>query len=186
MNAFGPIVGIAIAAAVQTGDFSQLESVKPQLAEKLASKFESTSDDDAPAATQNIVEIAAGNSTFSTLVAAVEAAGLVDALASEGPFTVFAPTDEAFAKLPDGTIEYLLDNPEELAQILTYHVVSGSFDQIDLENTNKLKSLQGQKLKVSDKNNQLMINDSSVIASDIFATNGVIHVIDTVLLPKSK
>lgn len=128
--------------------------------------------------------IAAGN--FSTLVAAVQAAGLVDTLKSEGPFTVFAPTDEAFAKLPEGTVESLLkpENKDQLIAILTYHVVPGKIMAADIAGKKTMvKTVQGGELTV-DAMNGVMVDNASVISADIETSNGVIHVIDQVVLPK--
>lgn len=129
-----------------------------------------------------IVQTAIDAGNFKTLVAAVTAAGLVDTLNGEGPFTVFAPTDEAFAKLPEGTVENLLANPEELKKVLTYHVVSGKVMASDVMDLTEATSLQGGTLSI-DTSNGVKINDSMVVKADIECSNGVIHVIDTVLLP---
>ncbi|WP_424972915.1 fasciclin domain-containing protein [Dinoroseobacter sp. S76] len=133
----------------------------------------------------DIVDIAASDSQFSTLVAAVGAAGLVDTLKSEGPFTVFAPTDDAFAKLPAGTVESLLEpgNIDQLTAILTYHVIPGAVMSGDLAGAKlDVATVQGGTVKV-DGTDGVKVNDATVIAADITASNGVIHVIDTVLLP---
>ena len=136
--------------------------------------------------TANIPQTASKAGTFNTLLAAAEAAGLVDALSSKGPLTVFAPTDEAFAKLPKGTVESLLkkENKAQLAAILKYHVVSGRVFAADAIKLGEAKTLQGQNVKVSYGSGGVKINDSKVVAPDIETTNGVIHVIDTVMLPK--
>lgn len=137
----------------------------------------------------NIVEIAADAENFKTLVAAAKAAGLVEVLQSKGPFTVFAPTDEAFAKLPKGTAETLLkpENKEKLATILKYHVVSGDVraeQAIGLAKQDKqAKTVAGPELKLSLDKDTLMVNESKVVKADLVASNGVIHVIDSVLLP---
>lgn len=134
----------------------------------------------------DIVDIAASNDDFSTLVAAVSAAGLVDTLKSDGPFTVFAPTNDAFAKLPAGTVDDLLkpENKDQLVKVLTYHVVPGAVtsDQLAGKRMN-VATVQGQTVHV-DGRNGVKVNKSNVTAADIMASNGVIHVIDTVLLPK--
>ena len=130
-----------------------------------------------------IVETAVNAGNFKTLVAAVQAAGLVDTLNGTGPFTVFAPTDEAFAKLPEGTVEGLLGDKEKLTKILTYHVVSGKVMAADVTGMTEAPSLEGGMLKV-DTSNGVMINDAHVVTADIECSNGVIHVIDTVLLPQ--
>jgi len=134
--------------------------------------------------TQNIVEIASGNESFKTLVQAVTAAGLVDTLTGEGPFTVFAPTDEAFAKLPEETLESLLANPAELTKVLTYHVVPGKVMAEDVVTLTKATTVQGQDVTIKVEGETVMVNDSKVTTTDIEGTNGVIHVIDTVLLPQ--
>jgi uncharacterized surface protein with fasciclin (FAS1) repeats len=140
----------------------------------------------ARAETKDIVDTAVGAGKFSTLVAAVKAAGLVDTLKGPGPFTVFAPTDEAFAKLPKGTVEDLLkpENKEKLAAILTYHVVPGKVMAADIagKKTN-VKSVQGSELAV-DASSGVKINDATVTTADIATSNGVIHVIDTVVMPR--
>ena len=135
---------------------------------------------------KDIVDVAAANGSFSTLVAAVKAAGLVDTLKGEGPFTVFAPTGEAFAKLPAGTVENLLkaENKDKLVAILTYHVVSGKVMAADVVTLTSAATVQGQSVNVATNNGAVMINDATVVKADVKATNGVIHVIDTVLLPK--
>lgn len=133
----------------------------------------------------DIVDTAVAAGQFSTLVAAVQAAGLVETLKSEGPFTVFAPSDEAFAKLPAGTIDDLLkpENREQLAAILTYHVVPGKIMSADIAGAaTSVDTVQGGALEV-DATNGVRINDATVISADIETDNGVIHVIDTVLLP---
>jgi uncharacterized surface protein with fasciclin (FAS1) repeats len=130
-----------------------------------------------------IVETAINAGNFKTLVAGVQAAGLVDTLNGEGPFTVFAPTDEAFAKLPEGTVENLLANPEELKKVLTYHVVSGKVMASDVMGLSSATSIQGGTLAI-DTSNGVKINSSTVVTPDIECSNGVIHVIDSVLLPQ--
>ncbi|MBL1210185.1 fasciclin domain-containing protein [Geminocystis sp. GBBB08] len=129
----------------------------------------------------DIVDIAVSNDNFKTLVTAVKAANLVDVLKSEGPFTVFAPTDEAFAKLPPGTITTLVQNIPQLARILTYHVVSGKFMKADLEKINTITSVEGSPISI-DCSDNFEIKNATVLISDIEADNGVIHVIDNVIL----
>ncbi|QWF31441.1 fasciclin domain-containing protein [Pseudoalteromonas sp. SiA1] len=135
---------------------------------------------------KDIVDVAAANGSFSTLVAAVKAAGLVDTLKGDGPFTVFAPTDEAFAKLPAGTVENLLksENKDKLTAILTYHVVSGKVMAADVVKLDNATTVQGQSVNVTTNDGSVMINNANVVMADVKASNGVIHVIDTVLLPK--
>jgi uncharacterized surface protein with fasciclin (FAS1) repeats len=140
----------------------------------------------AAAGKKDIVDTAVGAGQFNTLVAAVKAAGLVDTLKGKGPFTVFAPTDAAFAKLPKGTVEDLLkpENKEKLVAVLTYHVLPGKVMSKEIAGK-KLnpKSVQGQTIAV-DATKGVKINDATVVTADIATTNGVIHVIDTVILPK--
>ena len=131
----------------------------------------------------DIVDTAVSAGQFKTLVQAVQAAGLVDTLKGEGPFTVFAPTDAAFAKLPAGTIEALLNDKQKLAQILTYHVVPGRVTAAQVMPGN-VKTVQGQSLNVRADGGGVMVNNARVTKTDIMASNGVIHVIDTVVLPK--
>ena len=130
-----------------------------------------------------IVETAVNAGNFKTLVTAVQAAGLVDTLNGAGPFTVFAPTDEAFAKLPEGTVESLLADKDKLTKVLTYHVVSGKVMAADVSGMTEAPSLEGGMLKI-DTSNGVMINNSHVVTPDIECSNGVIHVVDTVLLPQ--
>jgi uncharacterized surface protein with fasciclin (FAS1) repeats len=133
---------------------------------------------------QDIVDTAVAADEFTTLVAAVKAAGLVDTLKSEGPFTVFAPNDAAFAKLPEGTVEGLLKDKEALAKILTYHVVSGKVTAKDVVALTEATTVQGQKVTISVRNGSVYVNGAKVIATDIMTSNGVIHVLDSVILPK--
>ena len=129
-----------------------------------------------------IVDIAVSNPDFSTLVTAVSAADLVAALQSEGPFTVFAPNDAAFAKLPAGTITTLVQNIPQLARILTFHVVAGKYKREDLIGVKSLTSLEGTQIDIDVSESGFEANNATVIAADIEADNGVIHVIDTVML----
>jgi len=135
---------------------------------------------------KNIVENAAGSSDHTTLVAAVQQAGLAETLSGAGPFTVFAPTNEAFAKIPKATL-YNLMKPEmtaDLGKILTYHVVPGSLRAADLKDGQELTTVQGQKLKVSLKDGKVMIGGANVAIADVISSNGVTHVIDGVLMPQ--
>ena len=134
---------------------------------------------------EDIVDVAIGAGTFNTLVAAVQAADLVDALKGEGPFTVFAPTDEAFAALPEGTVESLLlpENKELLTSILLYHVVSGSVLAADVVGLDSATTLNGASIAISVSDSGVMINNANVVQADVVASNGVIHIIDAVLLP---
>ena len=134
----------------------------------------------------DIVEIAASNGSFNTLVAAVQAADLVDVLKSDGPFTVFAPTDEAFAALPEGTVESLLlpENKDQLVAILTYHVVPGTVMASDVMNKQtSATTVQGSTVRINALQGGVKVDGANVVAADIVADNGVIHVIDQVILP---
>lgn len=139
------------------------------------------------AAKKNIVETAVAAGSFNTLVAAVKAAGLVETLSGAGPFTVFAPTDEAFAKLPAGTLDDLLkpENKEKLAGILTYHVVSGKVMAADVK-TGEVATVNGAKAKLNVSEDGVTIDKAKVVKTDIATSNGVIHVIDAVILPPAK
>lgn len=134
----------------------------------------------------DIVETAVAAGSFKTLAAALKAADLVDALKGEGPFTVFAPTDEAFAKLPKGTLESLLkpENKAKLVAILKYHVVSGNVMAKDVVKLTEAKTLQGSAAKITVKDGSVSVDKAKVTKTDIVASNGVIHVIDSVILPK--
>ena len=134
-----------------------------------------------------VVEIAVGNADFSTLVAALQAAGLVDALSGDGPFTVFAPTNEAFAQLPAGTLDMLLlpENKDKLVAILTYHVVPGKVMAADVVTLTEATSLEGDTIAISAEDGSVMVDGATVVATDIEASNGVIHVIDAVIMPGS-
>lgn len=136
----------------------------------------------------DIVDTAVAAGNFKTLVTAVKAAGLVDTLKSKGPFTVFAPTDDAFAKLPKGTVEGLLKDIPKLKTVLTYHVVAGKVMAADVVKLKTAKTVQGQDVKIDASrwhlHKNVKINDANVIKADILTDNGVIHVIDKVILPK--
>jgi uncharacterized surface protein with fasciclin (FAS1) repeats len=137
---------------------------------------------------KDIVDTAVGAGSFKTLVAAVQAAGLVETLKGAGPFTVFAPTDEAFAKLPAGTVETLLkpENKEKLVAVLTYHVVPGKVMAADVVKLTEAPTVQGSKAKVKVVDGAVMIDGAKVVKTDIETSNGVIHVIDAVILPPAK
>ena len=132
---------------------------------------------------QNIVETAVAAGSFKTLVTAVQAAGLVDTLSGAGPFTVFAPTDEAFAKIPKETLDAVLADKAKLTSILTYHVVAGKVMASDVMGLTSAKTVQGDEVKI-DTADGVMVNDAKVVQTDIECTHGVIHVIDSVLMPK--
>lgn len=140
----------------------------------------------AQAAEKDIVDTAVGAGSFKTLVAAVKAAGLVETLKGEGPFTVFAPTDEAFAKLPKGTVEDLLkpENKKKLVAVLTYHVVPGKVMAKDVVGLKEAKTVQGSSAKITVADGKVKIDAANVVKTDIVTSNGVIHVIDSVILPK--
>ena len=139
----------------------------------------------AEAASADIVGVASSAGSFNTLLAAAKAAGLVDTLESAGPFTVFAPTDEAFAKLPEGTIDNLLANPDKLKQILLYHVVPGKVMAKDVVGLSSATTAQGSDIAIVLKGDSVMINNAKVLKTDVMASNGVIHVIDTVIVPSA-
>lgn len=136
-------------------------------------------------AEKDIVDTAVSAGSFETLVSAVKAAGLVDTLKGDGPFTVFAPTDAAFAKLPKGTVEALLNDKEKLAAILTYHVVPGQVMAKDVAGLSTAKTANGQSLTIKSENGVVMVDNAKVVQVDIPCSNGVIHVIDTVVMPKT-
>ena len=138
------------------------------------------------AASEDIVDTAVAAGSFKTLAAALQAAGLVDTLKGKGPFTVFAPTDEAFAKLPPGTVEDLLkpENKAKLVAILTYHVVPGKVLADQVTKMNSAKTINGESLAISINGGTVMVDNAKLVKTDILCSNGVIHVIDSVVLPK--
>lgn len=136
----------------------------------------------AAAASGDIIETATSAGSFTTLAKALEAAGLVETLKGEGPFTVFAPTDEAFAKLPEGTLDALLQDKEKLTAILTYHVVPGEVTSAQVAQLSTAKTVNGKELEIVAADGKVMVGNATVTQADIPATNGVIHVIDSVLL----
>ena len=140
---------------------------------------------DTAVAEKSIVETAVGAGKFSTLVAALKAAGLVEALSGKGPLTVFAPTDDAFAKLPKGTVETLLkpENKNKLISILKYHVVAGSYPAAKVLKSDTLTTLQGGKLTITNGSEGVMIDKAKLTKADVMCTNGVIHIIDSVVMP---
>ncbi len=184
-----------------TEDPAQVEAVAPETdttetvqvpdetvtTEAIATEETDTSVTEATSETEEtIVAIASGDSTFSTLVAAIEAAELAETLSGEGPYTVFAPTDEAFAALPEGTVEELLkpENKDKLIQVLTYHVVPAKVLSTDIQ-AGPVETVQGEALAITvdPGTNEVKVNDSTVVKTDIVGSNGVIHVIDGVVLP---
>ena len=141
-----------------------------------------------PATAADIVETAVSDGSFKTLTAALQAAGLVETLKGKGPYTVFAPTDEAFKKLPAGTVETLLkpENKAQLAKVLTYHVVAGNVMSGDLKGkTTNAKTVEGSAVRIDASGNTVKVDDAVVTQADVNASNGVIHVIDSVIMPKS-
>ena len=140
----------------------------------------------ASASQGDIVDTAIEAGNFKTLAAALDAAGLVETLRGSGPFTVFAPTDDAFAKLPEGTVESLLqpENREQLIAILTYHVVPGSVSAAQVGSMSSAKTVNGQSVTISSEGSAVKVDGATVVATDIAASNGMIHVIDSVILPK--
>jgi len=167
------LAGMVSAGSCGGGDHSQAAKTK---AVEAAAKMES----------MNIVQTAVAAEGFSTLVAAVKAAGLVEALSGEGPFTVFAPTDEAFAELPEGTLEALLKDKDKLTSILTYHVVEGAVMSEQVVKLDKAQTLNGQEVTIATKDDYVMVDGANVMAADIVCSNGIIHVIDKVILPKTE
>jgi uncharacterized surface protein with fasciclin (FAS1) repeats len=133
---------------------------------------------------KDIVDTAVAAGSFKTLAAALEAAGLIDTLKGAGPFTVFAPTDEAFAKLPAGTVEGLLKDKPKLTAILTYHVVAGKVEAADVVKLDSAKTVNGKSVTIKVVDGKVQVDNATVTAADVQASNGVIHVIDTVLIPK--
>ena len=138
------------------------------------------------ASDKDIVDTAVAAGSFKTLAAALQAAGLVETLKGDGPFTVFAPTDAAFAKLPAGTVETLLkpENRDKLKAILTYHVVPGKVTAAEVTKLKAAKTVQGSEVKIAVSGGKVMVDNANVVKTDIAASNGVIHVIDTVIMPR--
>lgn len=135
---------------------------------------------------KDIVDTAVAAGSFNTLATALKAAGLVDTLKGKGPFTVFAPTDEAFRKLPAGTLEKLLADKAQLTKVLTYHVVAGKVMAADVVKLTEAKTVEGSAVKISARDGKVTVNDANVVKTDVVASNGVIHVIDSVILPPAK
>ncbi len=165
-----------LVAACSSDDDSATETTAAQAAETTEAPAEEMTED-------TVVDVAINNE-FNTLVAAVQAAGLVETLQGDGPFTVFAPTDEAFAALPEGTLDSLLEDPEALAEILTYHVVPGKVLAADVVGLSSATSVQGSDIAIEVVDGGVVLNGSAnVVATDVDASNGVVHVIDAVILP---
>jgi uncharacterized surface protein with fasciclin (FAS1) repeats len=180
-----PALAIAIAACSGTASPTAAPTTAP--AATAAPTAAASTAPSAPAAmAKDIVETATEAGSFKTLLAAAQAAGLVETLQGEGPFTVFAPTDEAFAALPEGTVEGLLKDPVALKKVLLYHVVSGSVTADKVVGLTSAESVEGSPVAISVKDGTVYLNDSAkVVTPDVMASNGVIHVIDKVLLPPS-
>lgn len=176
------IIGLLVSCGGDDSDVASTEAPTTEAPATEAPADESYSEAPAEEA-QDIVAIASANDDFSTLVAAVAAAGLVEVLQGEGPFTVFAPTNDAFAALPAGLVDKLLmpENKDVLVKILTYHVVSGAVLAADVT-AGEVPSVEGQNITVTTEGG-VMVNNANVVATDIIASNGVIHVIDAVILP---
>lgn len=176
------VVALVLAACAPTNNVVPVtgENSEPEVMAEPTTVPEPTEE---PVMAKDIPTIAVEDGRFTTLVAALDAAGLVETLQGEGPFTVFAPTDDAFAKLPEGTVEALLADPEALTNILLYHVVSGKVMAADVVNLTSAETINGTDVQIMVKDGNVFLNDAQVIITDIEASNGVIHVIDTVLLP---
>ncbi|HMS49932.1 MAG TPA: fasciclin domain-containing protein [Candidatus Saccharibacteria bacterium] len=177
------IISVVVLAVLGGGLFLVNNNKDDSKKDASSSQTETTKQDTMNS--KNIVEVASGNPDFSTLVAAIKAAGLVDTLSGSGPFTVFAPTNAAFDKLPAGTLDSLLKDPAKLKAILTYHVVSGNVKAADVVKLTKATTVAGQDVAVKVDGSNVMVNDANVTKTDIETSNGTIHVIDTVLLPPS-
>ena len=139
----------------------------------------------AQAGAKDIVDTAASAGSFTTLLAAVRAAGLEETLRGAGPFTVFAPTDAAFSKLPDGTVEALLKDREKLRSILTYHVVAGRVTAADVVKLDRAATVNGASVEIRTKDGAVMVDEATVVTADVMASNGVIHVVDTAIVPEN-
>jgi uncharacterized surface protein with fasciclin (FAS1) repeats len=194
------ILSLSVIAMIAFTSCKNNETKEKEATEQEEAAVETeTSTEEAMEEKQTIVEIAVGNENFSTLVTALKAAGLVETLSSEGPFTVFAPTNDAFEKLPEGTVPTLVkpENKEKLTGILTYHVISGEFmaaDVVNAINDNDgsftIPTVQGEELTATLEGESVILTDangnkSTVVMADVDASNGVIHAVDTVVMPKS-
>ena len=179
-----PALAIAIAACSSAASPSATPTTAPTATPAPTAAAPSTAPSASAAMTKDIVETATEAGSFKTLLAAVKAAGLVETLQGKGPFTVFAPTDAAFAALPAGTLDGLLKDPAALKKILLYHVVSGSVRSDQVVGLTSATSVEGSPVAIAVKDGTVYLNDSAkVVTADVMASNGVIHVIDAVLLP---
>jgi uncharacterized surface protein with fasciclin (FAS1) repeats len=176
------LVGAALALLVYAAVLDGRDEARRKLAEADGGPIHSKQTTNKGAEMQNIIETAREAGTFGTLLAAVEAAGLGETLAGGGPFTVFAPTDEAFARLPEGTVESLLDDPAKLGEVLTYHVVPGRVTAADVAGLATAPTVNGADLPISTVGG-VHVADAAVVSADVESSNGLIHVIDRVLLP---
>ena len=182
------VVGACTVAAPPTAAPAVEEPVAEEAmpAEEPMAEEEMAAEEEMPAEGQTIVDIAVADGRFTTLVTALQAAGLVETLQGEGPFTVFAPTDEAFAKLPEGALDGLLADTEALTNVLLYHVVPGKVMAADVVNLTSADTVANLPVSIMVDGETVKVGDAQVIITDIEASNGVIHVIDTVLLPPSQ
>ena len=181
------IVSIVVVAVLAIGGWLLWDSMQNDDAQTdTSSQMETEQPAEEAEPSMNIVETASANEDFSTLVAAIEAADLAEALSADGPFTVFAPTNAAFDKLPEGTLDDLLDNPDQLAEILTYHVVSGEVPASSVVTLEGATTLNGADVEIRVEGDTVFVNDARVVTTDIRTSNGIIHVIDTVLLPPTE
>jgi len=179
-NVMYALIGVAAAVVIGIIVFTMI-----QPAETTTSSTSSPTVSESPVAQaqQNIVQIASANPEFSTLVTAIKTAGLVETLSGPGPFTVFAPTNDAFAKLPAGTLDGLLKDPAKLKAVLTYHVVSGDVKAADVVKLTTATTVNGKELPITVSGAIVKVGPATITSTDIAATNGTIHVIDTVLVP---
>jgi uncharacterized surface protein with fasciclin (FAS1) repeats len=185
-NVFQKSIAATLGLAIASAGLLFSASSQAQNGTPAATPAPATTQPTAPAKKKpTIVDIAAKGKQFTTLVAALKAADLVDTLAGDGPFTVFAPTNAAFAKLPKGTVANLLkpENKEQLKKVLTYHVVSGAVPSGKLKNGQKVATVEGSSISISIKRGKVKVNNAHVTAANIKASNGIIHVIDTVIMP---
>ena len=181
-----PALAIAIAACSSAASPSAAPTTAPTATPAPTAAAPSTAPSASAAMTKDIVETATEAGSFKTLLTAVKAAGLVETLQGKGPFTVFAPTDAAFAALPAGTLDGLLKDPAALKKILLYHVVSGSVRSDQVVGLTSATSVEGSPVAIAVKDGTVYLNDSAkVVTPDVMASNGVIHVIDKVILPPS-
>ncbi len=182
------VLGLLVALAFACSDDEQeqpQQQAQPVAAEQPAEQQQAQGQAE-PEAAGTTVDIAVADGRFETLVAALQAAELVETLQSDGPFTVFAPTDDAFAALPEGTVESLLEDIPALTDILLYHVVAGDVRAADVVTLESAVTVQGESVSITVEGDDVRINDSLVIIADIVASNGVIHVVDAVLLPSAE